>query len=148
MGVGAWIYGWGRFGGGKTPPSNDIQETRGWIITQNVCQQKWNPNNKRIPKSGSSGSSKTSGPKDIHDHQLCVDHPAGKQACQGDSGGPVTTPRPEDNRHVLIGVLSMAARPCPVKFPSALQVYFIESIFFRRPKNQISPQMWRTSGTG
>ena len=41
VGVGAWIYGWGRFGGGKTPPSNDLQETRGWIITQKACQRKY-----------------------------------------------------------------------------------------------------------
>ena len=154
VGVKALVAGWGRINGTlldrgvsrqevwkyATPPSNVLRDVEGSVIARDACQQKWNPNNCRNPKF-------CSGTKNIRDHQLCIDHPAGKGACQGDSGGPVTRAGP-DNRHILIGLSSMVEQPCPVKFPSGLQAYFIESIFFRRPKNQISPQMWRTSGTG
>ena len=127
----AWVYGWGKLVTGGLI-SNVLMETKGEVITREICQRKWG---------------KWNGRDTVRGYQLCVDYPAGKGDCNGDSGGPVTRAGP-DNRHILIGVSSMVEQPCPVKFPSGLQAYFIESIFFRRPKNQISPQMWRTSGSG
>ena len=62
MGVGAWIYGWGRFGTG-TELSNVLRETRGEVITQQICEQKWKL---------------TSVPRKIQAFHMCFDNPAGK----------------------------------------------------------------------
>ena len=127
----AWVYGWGKLGDGL-PLSNVLMETKGRVITRRICQQKMG---------------KLNGRDIIQGHHLCIDHPAGKGDCNGDSGGPQTRAGP-DNRHILIGLSSFGSSVCGVKFSSALQVYFIESIFFRIPTNQISAQVWHTSGNG
>ena len=127
----AWVYGWGKLGDGL-PLSNVLMETKGKVITRRICQKKYG---------------KLNGRDIIQGYHLCIDHPAGKGDCNGDSGGPQTRAGP-DNRHILIGLSSFGSKNCGVKFSSALQVYFIESIFFRIPTNQISPQVCHTSGTG
>ena len=140
VGVKALVAGWGRINGTlldrgvsrqevwkyATPPSNVLRDVEGTVISRDVCQQKWNPNNYKDQDEADLANDES---MFIHGSQLCVDYPAGRGACAGDSGGPVTYRR-ADNRHVLIGVVSWGPRPCGVKFPSALQVYFIESIFF------------------
>ena len=130
VGVKAWVYGWGSINAthskpSETPPSNVLRDVEGSVIARDVCQPKWNPNNYRNQDEADLAKD---GSMFIHGYQLCIDYPAGRGACAGDSGGPVTYRR-ADNRHVLIGVVSWGPRPCGVKFPSALQVYFIELSF-------------------
>ena len=127
----AWVYGWGKLVTGGLI-SNVLMETKGEVITREICQRKWG---------------KWNGRDTVRGYQLCVDYPAGKGDCNGDSGGPQTRAGP-DNRHILIGVSSFGALVCGVKFSSALQVYFIESIFIRIPTNQISAHVWHSSGNG
>ena len=129
----AWVYGWGILGDGL-PISNVLMETKGRVTTRKICQKKWTLDNGQTEHF-------------IEQHHLCIDHPAGKGDCNGDSGGPQTRAGP-DNRHILIGLSSFGSSVCGVKFSSALQVYFIESIFFRIPTNQISAQVCHTSGNG
>ena len=129
----AWVYGWGILGDGL-PISNVLMETKGRVTTRKICQKKWTLDNGQTEHF-------------IEQHHLCIDHPAGKGDCNEDSGGPQTRAGP-DNRHILIGLSSLGPKNCGVKFSSALQVYFIESIFIRILTNQISAHVWHSSGNG
>ena len=58
----AWVYGWGRLEDG-TGLSSVLRETRGEIITQQICEQKWKL---------------TSVPRKIQAFHMCFHNPAGK----------------------------------------------------------------------
>ena len=54
-----WVYGWGRFGAGPEL-SNVLRETRGEVLTRQICDQKY----------GRRGF--------VKGYHICFDNPAGK----------------------------------------------------------------------
>jgi len=96
-----YVAGWGaiQFNG---PSSSVLREVQVPTVPDSVCQEKYS-------------SFKTAV---VDDSNLCAGlQTGGKDACQGDSGGPLQQPVGNNDKYVLIGVVSFGFKCAEPDFP-------------------------------